>query len=497
MEPNLPPTPEPSTPPSTPPPPTGDARPSNPTAATAPSPTVTKQIVPNPETPGQISTRPQPIAAAGTNPLEPTCSQCGAVTALDQRYCIECGNPVADSRVPRPQDTSKLNAPPEAVIAPAAQAPFQTATLAHENPDAVRNKYLGLGAGGAALLIAITLGAGAVGASMVRDNTASTQPVVAAAAPPTAATGTTEVSITSDWVDGSGEWTVIVNELPKEGAQQAQIDQAKSALSAKGLDAGVFDSDEVGGPTSGQYVIFSGQYESKKDATAALKDVKAGGFPDARVEQISGSGDGESDDSAAKASDDKLKELESLPAEEQQKERLKLPDEVETEGEKVPEDNKEPGGGSDGVNIGSLGPGADATGLGSTGSTGTSDGADFRLACEWPERVNDWTIIAGERDTAAEGMPRPADSLVRRYTTKKKKAEVTLCVDLQAEKAVDLVYVGWYADQPKAERALKRLKKLGFKMPYVAKVIPDTAPADVVGQIKGDGPTATTTGAGS
>lgn len=452
-----------------------------PTAPTTPA-IPTTQLTPPPA---------QQSAPASNGKPDQVCSQCGASTAADQRYCIECGNPVADSRVPRPDNLDQPTAVIPAITPPPAvpPIPFQTTSAPYENPDAIRNKYLGLGAGGAAALIALALGAGAFGAYLVNQDDAPAQAAVAAPVAPaaTAATGATTVAITSDWVAGSGDWTIVVREIPKEGATQAQVDQIKAEISGKGLSAGVFDSDEVGGPTSGQYTFFTEQFETKKAATKALKPVKAAGFPEAKVVEIT---NGDSGGEAQTAGDKALEDLEKLPAEEQQKARDKLPEELETEGEEVPEDNKEPGGGSDGVNIGSLGTDVEAQ----TDSTAT---ASFRIACQWPERANSWTIVAGERAIPVGDEPRPADALVEQYAAQGKVAEVTRCVDLEAKRSIDLVYVGWYGDQARAERALARVKQLGFRTPYVAQVVAETAPQDVVGQIEGAPPTATTTGVGS
>lgn len=435
----------------------------------------------------------QQAATASNGKLDHVCSQCGASTAADQRYCIECGNPVADSRVPRPDNLDQPTEVIPAIAPPPAvpPIPFQTTAAPYENPDALRNKYLGLGAGGAAALIAIALGAGAFGAYLVnKDDEPAAAAVAAPVAPAaTAPTGATTVAITSDWVAGAGDWTIVVKEIPKEGATQAQVDQIKAEISGKGLSAGVFDSDEVGGPTSSQYTFFTEQFESKKDADKALKAVKAAGYPDAKVVEISSEDSG---GTAEKTSDKALEDLEKLPAEEQQKARDKLPEEVETEGEEVPEDNKKPGGGSDGVEIGSLGSGVE----GQTNSTDSVTTSGFRIACEWPERANSWTIVAGERDIAVGDAPRPADALVEQYAAKGKVAEVTRCVDLEAKKSIDLVYVGWYGDQARAERALARIKELGFRTPYVAQVVAESAPQDIVGQIESGQPTATTTGVG-
>ena len=97
-------------------------------------------------------------------------------------------------------------------------------------------------------------------------------------------------SFKSDWPSGKEGYTVEIGTLSKQGTTAEQVEAAKSDASAKGAsDVGALDSDEFGSLPSGNYVIYSGVYDTKADATKALKPLKSK-FPDAKVIEVSTKG---------------------------------------------------------------------------------------------------------------------------------------------------------------------------------------------------------------
>ena len=119
---------------------------------------------------------------------------------------------------------------------------------------------------------------------------------------------------------------------------------AKDAATAAGApDVGALDADAFDGLDAGAYIVYSGVFDTRKQAKAALADLKAD-FPDAAVVQVGGGGEVQS------AAD--LKRKENLSPEEAQKEIRKAPDKVQSEGTPPPKDDKESGGGSDATEIG-------------------------------------------------------------------------------------------------------------------------------------------------
>ncbi len=135
---------------------------------------------------------------------------------------------------------------------------------------------------------------------------------------------------------------------------------------------GALDSDQFGSLPSGNYVFYSGVYDTKAEAEAALKPLQAS-FPEAQVVEVaadaggggggaikassapllSESGANKDPDSVVKASEEDLAAANSASAEEFQELQKKLPTNIATEGKLPPKDKKKPGaGGPDAVEIG-------------------------------------------------------------------------------------------------------------------------------------------------
>ena len=210
------------------------------------------------------------------NPNLMTCASCDAVLDNHQRYCLNCGtrsrfvtNPAIDYVADNRRKNSLLAQPPSdsgiggtGVTKSALPWLAGTAVVA-----LVLGLLIGSGRGddNAALLAAL----------------ANQKPVVAAAAPTTATAAVAEASLTSDFTLDKG-YTVQVATIPAT-SDQAAADAAKADATGKGAeDVGLINPADftLDPDPAGAYVIFSGQFEKKKDAEAALKKLKKK-FPDA------------------------------------------------------------------------------------------------------------------------------------------------------------------------------------------------------------------------
>jgi hypothetical protein len=171
--------------------------------------------------------------------------------------------------------------------------------------------------------------------------------------------------IKSEWPAGKTGYTVELGTLPKGGTTAGDVDGAKSDAEGKGAkDVGVLDSDLYGSLPAGKYVIYSGVYDTKADATKALAGLKKK-FRDAQVVKVSkqaagacvrGADDqlgqwphrgGSKGNDTVTASDNALKQLNNQSGSDYEKTIKKLPDTIATQGAPAPIDHsKAPGAGS-------------------------------------------------------------------------------------------------------------------------------------------------------
>lgn len=295
------------------------------------------------------------------------CAHCGSPLADDQRYCLNCGTRRGPRRVP----VEATDAPPLPAGGGAGAGPVIPVAPVG---GAFTVQRLG-GAWGVAALLLVALGVGVIIGNLGGDDApvAAKPPVVTiaggATGPATAAPVANTAPAADEWPDQDG-FTVQLGELPKDGTDQAAADAAKAAATAKGAATpGVLDAG-AHGLTAGQLVLYSGVFETRKEADAALGGLQAA-YPDARVIEVkanatsapaaaaddSASGDagaaaGSTPSKPAAVSKDKLKATENLDPESFQKESKKLPKTTALPGEAPPTDDAAPGAGSEEETIG-------------------------------------------------------------------------------------------------------------------------------------------------
>ena len=287
------------------------------------------------------------------------CAECGSPLAADQRYCLECGTRRGDPRL----DYAKyLNNGANGADGPPAGPAGSGAKQPGSGRDWTPFVLVGLVAGlGMMLAIGVLIGKGGSGSDQ-----ATPQVVQVSGTGTETGSGsnlpTADTAFKSDWPSGKEGFTVEIGTLAKQGTTAEQVDAQKSEASDKGApDVGALDSDDYGSLPSGNYVIYSGVYDTEADATKALKPLKSD-FPDAKVVEVSakaaGGGKAVSANSAedltsggqsggtVKASDEALKDLNSKNGQDYVDASKHLPDRISTEGPTVKPDNKEPGAGS-------------------------------------------------------------------------------------------------------------------------------------------------------
>jgi hypothetical protein len=274
------------------------------------------------------------------------CARCGAPLAADQRYCLECGTRRADARIAF-QDVLEARARRE--VAPVAAAQGE--------PPRRSISPVYAGAGVAVLGFALVLGIliGSAGDDPPQQVAAAQPQVITVAAP--ASGQPVALQFTSDWPAGQDGYTVQLRTLPKDGTEVAAVQAAKSAAQSKGAsDVGALDSDEFGSLGAGNYVIYAGVFDTRKQAKRALGRLERD-FPEARIVQVSAggsiSGKGDKDALSGKKKEatvdkNQLEKLQKLSPDEYQKKAKKLPDTTKLPGKAPPKDNKKPGGGSEG-----------------------------------------------------------------------------------------------------------------------------------------------------
>lgn len=294
------------------------------------------------------------------------CTGCGNPLALDQRYCLNCGKRRGGARVEFEKylDQEPPNSPPKT-------PPVAAAQPADGRPEReVTPLMAAVGLTGLAVILILGVLIGRTG----QGGSTQSAPVMATTGLPTASTpttststSTTTVAFEADWPTGKEGFTIELATLPKDTTDGAAVETAKTDILAKGApEVGALDSDEFASLPPGNYVLYSGVYDTKADAEAALEPLKAS-FPDAQVVEVAAEagsettkvttgGEGFSEETAktdpdqvVEASESDLEELENATGDEYQEFQKKLPPTIATPGEAPPKDNKAPGGGSSDV----------------------------------------------------------------------------------------------------------------------------------------------------
>jgi hypothetical protein len=196
---------------------------------------------------------PPPPAPEPAQPAQRRCPRCGSALTGEQEWCLECG-----------ADVGATVAPPPSWRGPVALVVVLLTVAA------------------LALVLALVELAG--DAEQVAPGTAAQTPT-ATATPGVAATPTPD-SITippatadettggatpeiADWPAGKAAWTIVLESASTEQAATARATE----LAGQGVPVGILNSDDYGSLEPGRFVVFSGQYDSRRAADQGLEDL--------------------------------------------------------------------------------------------------------------------------------------------------------------------------------------------------------------------------------
>ncbi len=317
-----------------------------------------------------------------------SCAGCGGPLSPDQRYCLSCGRRRGQPRIeydrylgdgvgpiPGQPDASAANGATAAMVPardegvpPGGVPPVRPIDATPPADDRPEREVTPLMAAAGLTMVALILLVGVLLGKSASGGGQAPQPVIAAAPAATPGTtttaSTTTVEVALDWPAGKEGFTIELATLSKDGTDGTAVEAAKTELAAKGAaEVGVLDSDEYGSLPGGSYVLYSGVYDTEKQAKQALGELQAD-FPDAQVVEVAadastasaddgGGADEAVDPAVAKESEEAIESIDEATGAEYEELQKKLPPEIATPGEAPPKDNKPPGGGTgDAVEIG-------------------------------------------------------------------------------------------------------------------------------------------------
>jgi hypothetical protein len=197
-----------------------------------------------------VETPPPP--APPPQPAQRRCPRCGSALTGEQEWCLECGASVG----------STIAAPPS-----------------WRGPVALVAVLLTVAA--IALVLALVELAG--NAEQVTPGTAAQTPAPTATAGITATPTPDSITIPpatdngstggtpeiADWPAGKDAWTVVLESAGTRAAAETRANE----LAGQGVPVGILNSDDYGSLEPGRFVVFSGQYDSRRAAAQGLQDL--------------------------------------------------------------------------------------------------------------------------------------------------------------------------------------------------------------------------------
>jgi hypothetical protein len=206
-------------------------------------------------------------------PPERRCRRCGSALAPDQDWCLACGA-AASTRVAAPRGWGVPIALAALLVALAIAAavlaivqlsrgPEKVAQVTPTPPAApVVSATPSPPAQAVPTPTPVTGGSVTPGATAVPGATPS---------PPASATPGARGASFPDWPAGSSAWTIVLESSPTRGAAE----RIAGSLRARGDAVGILRSADHPALPKGFWVVFSGQYSSRKAAEDALTALPA------------------------------------------------------------------------------------------------------------------------------------------------------------------------------------------------------------------------------
>jgi sporulation related protein len=199
------------------------------------------------------------VSATETPPQEPEqtaerrCPRCASPLTPQQEWCLSCGADVGARVVPAPGWRGPV-ALVVGLLAVAALALILALVELAGDAEQVNEQPPGA--------------ATATATPSVAPTPTPTPTFDSTTIPPATADESTTPEI-ADWPDGKDAWTVVL-----ESAQTRQAAETRAKeLAAQGVPVGILDSDNYSSLQANTFVVFSGQYDSKRAADQALQDL--------------------------------------------------------------------------------------------------------------------------------------------------------------------------------------------------------------------------------
>jgi septal ring-binding cell division protein DamX len=190
--------------------------------------------------------------APETTPEQRTCPRCGAALTPEQEWCLECGADVG-ATVAGPPSWRGPVALVAVLLAVAAVALILALVELAGDPEQVSEQPAAAPTATAPPVTAPT-----------PAPTTTPPPAESTTVPPSGDTGGT--SDIAEWPAGTEGWTVVLESSATETAAETRARE----LAEQGVPVGLLNSDDYGSLEPGRFVVFSGQYDSRRAADDAL-----------------------------------------------------------------------------------------------------------------------------------------------------------------------------------------------------------------------------------
>jgi septal ring-binding cell division protein DamX len=205
---------------------------------------------------------------------ERACPRCNAPLAPDQEWCLSCGADVGARVAPTPRWRLPV-ALVGGLLALLAAALVLALVELSGDPQPVA-KAPGAGATATATPAgppADDGGAAAPATTPLPTPTVTPSPTPEPGGTPSATPGAPATTGgLATWPSGKTAWTVVV------ASTRSRSEAKQKARAAGGSDAGVLHSDDYSSLRKGYWVVFAGQYASRKQAEAAAKGRGSGAY---------------------------------------------------------------------------------------------------------------------------------------------------------------------------------------------------------------------------
>jgi septal ring-binding cell division protein DamX len=180
-----------------------------------------------------------------------SCPRCGAALTADQEWCLDCGAGVGTT-VARPPSWRGPVALVSVLLLIAVAALVLALVELAGDPEQVSEQ---------------PVTAPTPTAAPATPVPTTTPPPASTTAPPAAGEGNAGGSAQiGEWPAGTEGWTVVLESSSTEDAAR----QRAQELAEQGMPVGILNSDDYGSLEPGRYVVFSGQYDSRRAADQAL-----------------------------------------------------------------------------------------------------------------------------------------------------------------------------------------------------------------------------------